>query len=69
MCHELGITVCSEVRKGTHSFHRNAITKVVNSSGGNIVMAAKLFGSTPEVADGNYYVGLDLEEAKKVLER
>ncbi len=68
MCKSLEIKTSREVIKGTHSFRRNAITATVNKSGGNIVMAAKLFGNTPEVADSNYYTGLNLDEAKAVIE-
>ncbi len=28
--------------KGTHSFRRNAITKVVNNTGGNVILASQL---------------------------
>jgi len=68
MCRSLQIPVDSECIKGTHSFRRNAITKVVNQSGGNIFMASQLFGNSPEVAKNNYYTGLNLTEAKTVLE-
>ncbi len=47
-------------RKGTHSFRRNAITDVVNASGGNIILASKLFGNSPEVAKKNYFTGIDM---------
>ena len=53
--------------KGTHSFRRNAITDVVNSTGGNVVLASKLFGNSPEVACKNYYTGIDLNEALEAL--
>ena len=68
-CTALGIPICKECIKGPHSFRRNAETRVVNQSGGNIIMASKLFGHSPNVADRNYYTGLDLPEAKAVLER
>ncbi len=70
MCKSLGIKTSKEIIKGTHSFRRNAITDTVNRSGGNIniVMAAKLFGNTPDVASNNYYTGIDMNDAKKVLE-
>ena len=68
MCKKLDIQIDRECIKGTHSFRRNAITKAVNNSGGNIIMASMLFGNTPDVAEKNYYAGLDLDEAKKVLE-
>ncbi|MBQ7676735.1 MAG: tyrosine-type recombinase/integrase [Lachnospiraceae bacterium] len=67
-CDALDIPICKECIKGTHSFRRNAETKVVNQSGGNIIMAAKLFGHSPAVAEKNYYTGLDMTKAKAVLE-
>lgn len=68
MCKNLGIELSSNKKKGPHSFRRNAITKVVNNSGGDILMASKLFGNTPQIADNNYYVGLDLNLARSVIE-
>ncbi len=67
ICKKLGIKINPEVIKGTHSFRRNAITKVVNSSNGNIILASQLFGNTPEVARKNYYSGIDMNEALRVL--
>ena len=68
MCRCLGIELSHGAKKGPHSFRRNGITKVINESGGNIIMASKLFGNTPDVANANYYAGLDLNQAKAVLE-
>lgn len=68
VCAKLNITICREQMKGTHSFRRNAITDVINASGGNIILASELFGNSPEVAKKNYYTGIDMEEAAKVLE-
>lgn len=55
--------------KGTHSFRRNAITDVVNASGGNIILASNLFGNSPEVAKKNYYTGVNVDEALEVLNK
>ena len=68
ICKALDIPISRECMKGPHSFRRNAITKTVNKSGGNMLMASKLYGNTPDVAENNYYTGLDLEEARQILE-
>ena len=67
MCNKLKIELSYEKRKGPHSYRRNAITKVTNA-GGNLLIASKLFGNSPKVADSNYYVGLNLDLAKEYLE-
>ena len=69
ICHRLGIKISRDEIKGTHSFRRNAITDVVNASGGNVILAAKLFGNSPDVATKNYYTGIDTKEALKVLNK
>ncbi len=69
ICKKLNIPISKDHVKGTHSFRRNAITKVVNTTGGNILMASKLYGNTPKVADSNYYTGLDIDDAKDVVEK
>lgn len=56
-------------QKGTHSFRRNAITDVVNASGGNIILASKLFGNSPEVAKKNYFTGIDMQDALECLNK
>ena len=66
-CKKLGIEINREFRKGTHSFRRNAITDVINSSGGNVILASKLFGNSPEVAKKNYFTGIDMENALECL--
>jgi integrase len=68
-CKKLEIEVNQEFRKGTHSFRRNAITDVINSSGGNIVLASKLFGNSPEVAKRNYFTGIDMNDALECLNK
>ena len=69
ICKKLNIPISKDHVKGTHNFRRNAITKVVNATGGNTLMASKLYGNTPEVADSNYYTGLDMDAARDVLEK
>lgn len=67
ICKKLGIEICKDKIKGTHSFRRNAITDVVNASGGNMIMASGLFGNSPAVAKKNYYTGIDMNAAADVL--
>lgn len=67
MCKSLDINIDRNIIRGPHSFRRNAITKVVNS-GGDMLMASRLFGNSPRVADNNYYTGLDLSAAKNIIE-
>ena len=68
ICDKLGIELTHDAVKGPHSFRRNAITDVVNTTNGNIIMASELFGNSPEVAKQNYYTGTDLALAKSVLD-
>lgn len=67
MCKKLGIEINREIIKGTHSFRRNAITDVVNATGGNIILASELFGNSPEVAKRNYFTGINMENAVQAL--
>ena len=68
-CKKLGIKISRDVIKGTHSFRRNAATDVINASGGNLALAAGLFGNSPAIAKDNYYTGIDEEEALEVLNK
>ena len=68
ICRKLGIKLSREFIKGTHSFRRNAISKVANASNGGLAMAAELYGNSPQVAYANYYTGVNLESAKNVLD-
>lgn len=67
MCERLDIEIDKDFIKGTHSFRRNAVTDVVNSTGGNVIMASQLFGNSPDVAKKNYYTGTDMKNAVDVL--
>lgn len=69
VCKKLEIPITRDVIKGTHSFRRNAITDVVNATGGNLIMASQLFGNSPEVARKNYYTGIDTKEALEALNK
>ena len=68
MCKSLGIPIQKDLIKGTHSFRRNAITKVVNNTGGNVILASQLFGNTPNVALKHYFTKADEEQARRALE-
>ena len=68
VCKKLGIRICKEVIKGPHSFRRNAITDVVNSTG-NLILASALFGNTPPVAKNNYFTGINDEAAVEALNK
>lgn len=68
ICDKLGITISKDCVRGTHAFRRNAITDVANKPGGGLLIASKLFGNTPTVAEKNYFTGIDLESAVKLLD-
>lgn len=69
LCQKLNIPVTKEIIRGPHSFRKNAITYVTNATNGNIIMAASLFGNTPDVSSKNYYLGADLETSKSILDK
>lgn len=69
MIKSLGYQQTDGVILGTHSFRRNAITRTVNASNGNLVLAAEMFGNSPEVIRSNYYIGLNIEDAKTVVNK
>ena len=69
ICKTLGIEIIKDEIKGPHSFRRNAITEVVNSTNGNVVLASALFGNSPQVAKENYYTGANLAIAKEILDK
>lgn len=68
MCKVLGIKISKEYTKGPHSFRRNGITKVCNATGGNIYLASMLYGNSPQSASKHYYTGINIKEAKEILE-
>ena len=69
MCDKLDIPVHRGKSRGPHAFKRNAITSVVEKSGGNTLMASQLFGNSPEVAKSHYYMGLDMDLAREILNK
>ena len=42
--------------------------RVVNNSGGNVILASQLFGNSPNVAMNHYYTKADEEQALRALE-
>ncbi len=44
------------------------LTKVVNNTGGNVILASQLFGNTPNVALKHYFTKADEEQARRALE-
>lgn len=66
-CKDLGIELSRDEIKGTHSFRRNAITRTANRSG-DMVLTSQLYGNSPTVAMGNYYTGINVSEAREMLE-
>ena len=68
MCDKVGVQVEQGRVRGTHAFRRNAITDIINKTGGNSILASKLYGNTPEIAEKYYYTGIDMDLAKKLLD-
>lgn len=66
ICQKLGISKESNIIKGPHSFRRNVINSLVKSSGGNIYLASALLGHSPQVAEKNYYTGIDIDTAQAI---
>ena len=68
MCDKLEIPVTQRRVRGTHAFRRNAITDIINKTGGNSLLASKLYGNTPYIAEKYYFTGIDMELAKSLLD-
>lgn len=66
ICQKLGIKSEKGIIKGPHSFRRNVSTSLVNSEGGNLLIASALLGHSPTVAEKNYLTGIDLNQAQAV---
>ena len=69
ICRKLGIRLCRDHMKGTHSFRRNATTDIINLSNGNAALESSLIGHSPEVARKHYFTGIDMMGAAEVLNR
>ena len=68
MCKKLGIVISREITRGPHSFRRNGITNVCNATGGNMYLASVLYGNSPQSASKHYYTGINITEAREILE-
>lgn len=68
MCNKIGIPISSDCIRGTHALRRNAITEVVNNSNGNCVLAAQMFGNSPETIRKHYYTGEDVAVLRSILD-
>ena len=67
-CKKLGIILCKNSIKGTHSFRRNKITDIINSNKIGSMETAWAFGNSTKTIEKNYYLGCDLNQLRKVLE-
>lgn len=64
MCKEIGVELSGDLIKGTHAFRRNFAKRVDNAE-----IASKLLGNDVRVLKKNYYDGLDMGKALKVLNK
>ena len=66
VCKDLGIKTCRETIKGTHAFRRTGISNVINN-GHSFEIASALYGNSPNTAEKNYFVGLNMDIAINAL--
>lgn len=67
LCDKLGIPMSNEYRRGPHAFRRTRITDIVNATGGNVYLAALMYGNSPETIRKNYYTQDSLENQRAAL--
>lgn len=67
LCDKLNIPMSNEYRRGPHAFRRTRITDVVNATGGNVVLAALMYGNSPETIRKNYYTQDSIEHQRAAL--
>ena len=67
LCKKLDIPVSKDCRKGPHAFRRTRITEVVNATGGNIDLAATMYGNSPEAIRKNYYTTNSIDLMREAL--
>ena len=67
LCKKLGILVTNDFRRGTHAFRRTRISDIVNETGGNVVLAAQMYGNSPETIRKHYYTQDSLENQREAL--
>ena len=68
MCERLDIPIRRDRIRGPHGFRRNAITDFTNRTNGNMELASRIYGNTPDVASRNYYTGVDMDAVRGILE-
>ena len=67
LCDKLNIPMSNDYRRGPHAFRRTRITDVVNATGGNVVLAALMYGNSPETIRKNYYTQDSIEHQRAAL--
>lgn len=67
LCKKLNIQISSDFRRGPHAFRRTRISDVVNATGGNVVLAAQMYGNSPETIRKNYYTHDSIEKQREAL--
>ena len=67
LCKKLGILVTNDFRRGTHAFRRTRISDIVNETGGNVVLAAQMYGNSPETIRKHYYTQDSIENQREAL--
>lgn len=67
LCEGLDIPMSNEYRRGPHAFRRTRITDVVNATGGNMMLAAQMYGNSPETIRNNYYTQDSIEKQRAAL--
>lgn len=66
MCKKLGIKICKDFIKGTHSFRRTAMDDIMKICG-SAEIASEILGNSPKVAIENYYTGIGISRKMEVL--
>lgn len=69
LCKALDISISKEIKRGPHAFRRTRITEVINNTNGNTVLAAQMFGNSPETIRKNYYTKDNITKQREALNR
>lgn len=69
LCKVLNIPISKEIKRGPHAFRRTRITEVINNTNGNTVLAAQMFGNSPETIRKNYYTKDNITKQREALNR
>lgn len=67
LCERLDIPMSNEYRRGPHAFRRTRITDIVNATGGNTMLAAQMYGNSPETIRKNYYTQDSIDKQRAAL--